>query len=270
MQSKLSYKQDDIKLINDFTEGMFNKNIKKAKVYIKTPQQAPQGAKIGRGKHGGLYYESEERQHFREEVLDIEQNIKSNMKFSDAEEMEVKNVINRYATIAKNEFRRVLGATNEKVSYRIKGQYSILEKMKRKNLKIGGLQDILGMRIEVNDIKDIYNTVKKLERVYGNRIITKEDYINSPKDKYYRAYHMNVEYAPGVYSEIQIRTPLMDKVANAGHVLFYKRTKEIDDITKTNIQQTLDVYSNIAVNNAKISDLKMLPHVKEMFEKFGL
>ncbi len=36
-----------------------NDDIKKAKVYVKNPSEAPQGVKLQEGKHGGKYYESE-------------------------------------------------------------------------------------------------------------------------------------------------------------------------------------------------------------------
>ena len=270
MQSKLSYKQDDIKLINDFTEGMFNKNIKKAKIYIKTPQQAPQGAKIGRGKYGGLYYETEERRHFTEEVSGIEQHIKETMRFSDAEENSAQELINKYIPIAKNEFKRILSLAVGSASYRVKNKYSLLEKMQRKNYKsFDEVKDILGMRIEVNNVDEVYNTVKKLERIYGNKIIKREDVISNPRG-IYRSYHLDIQYAPGIYGELQIRTPLMDKVANASHVLLYKNHINVDEVVKTNIEETLKVYSEISVNHANISDLKMLPKTKEMLRTFGL
>jgi len=268
MQTKLSYGRDDIKIINDFM-GKFFDDIQKAKVYVKNPQQAPQGTKVSRGKHGGLFYETGERQHFAQEVSTIEQNIKSTMKFSSEDANMAENLISKYKPIAKNEFKRVLSLTGANTSYRIKNKYSILEKMKRKNYKISDMQDIFGMRIEVNDVAGIYNTVQKLEKMYGNKIIIKEDYISSPKGVY-RAYHLNVQYEPGIYGEIQIRTPLMDKIGNASHILLYKNTKELNPTIKANIEDTLNIYSNIAVGKARMEDLRELPETKKILGDFGL
>jgi len=288
MQTTLSYSENDRHIINDFMERAFNKNIKKAKVYIKNPQDAPQGTKVSRGQHGGLYYESEEQRHFTSEVSNIEQNIKRTMKFSDAEEKEAQNAIDKHVSIAQNEFKRILNMISGNVSYRIKNKYSILEKLKRKNIKpvdtrisdlhypssnrqykISDIQDIFGVRIEVENVDDIYNTVKKLENMYGDRIVTKEDYVRAPKG-IYRAYHMNINYGNDIYGEIQIRTPLMDRIANASHVLFYKNYEGEDRDVNLNIKETLGIYSKIAVGKAKMDDLHMMPKTNEILARFGL
>lgn len=248
-----------------------SENIKKSRIYIHRQEDAPQGAKITRGKNGGLYYESEERQHFTEEVSSIEQNVKTTMKFSNEEEKATNILISNYTPVAKNEFKRILSLGVGKASYRVKNKYSMLEKMKRKGYKsFDDMKDIFGMRIEVNRLDDIYTTVKKLEQIYGARIIKKEDKVANPQDYYYRSYHLNVKYADGIYGEIQIRTPLMDRIANAGHVLLYKNPINIDQKLKENIEQTLTTYSEIAVNNAKLQDLKMIPKTKELLRRYGL
>ncbi len=285
METTFSYNVNDIDFINNFMTNMFNKNIKKAKVYVKNPQDVPQGTKVSRGDRGGLYYESEEQQHFTQEVSNIEQNIKNTMKFSDTEEKEAQNAIDKHSTIAKTEFQRILSVGGD-TSYRIKNKYSILEKLKRKNVKsidtrisdlhypssnqqykISSMQDIFGVRIEVNNVDDIYNTVKKLENMYGDKIITKEDYVKSPKG-IYRGYHLNIDYGNRIYGEIQIRTPLMDRIANASHILFYKTYNGEDkDI---NIKESLAIYSKIAVGEVKSEDLRMTPKTKEVLRGFGL
>lgn len=270
MQTTRPYSIDDINIINGFLEHTFNKSIKKSRIYIHRQEEAPQGAKISRGKNGGLYYESEERQRFTEEVSGIEQKVKATMKFSDDEERSADILISNYTLVAKNEFKRILSLGAGKVSYRVKNKYSILEKMRRKGYKsFDELGDIFGIRIEVNRVDDIYATVKKLEQIYGARIIEKEDAIANPKGVY-RSYHLNIKYANGIYGEIQIRTPLMDRIANASHVLLYKNHIDIDQKVKENIEQTLKTYSEIAINNARTTDLKMIPKTKELLRGFGL
>jgi hypothetical protein len=58
MQTKTSYKQNDINIINTFMCKFFD-NIQKAKVYVKNPSDAPQGVKVEQGPEGGHYYESD-------------------------------------------------------------------------------------------------------------------------------------------------------------------------------------------------------------------
>lgn len=243
-------------------------NIQKAKVYVKNPQEVPQGAKLQHGQRGGQYYESTERQHFRTEVSSIAEKIKQQMHFSPQEIQEASNIISKAGQIVTNEFKRIVSATNGNVSYRVKNRWSILEKVRRKGYKISDMQDILGMRIEVNNVDEIYNTVKKLENIYGDNIIVKEDYISQPKGVY-RAYHMNVKFGD-VVGEIQIRTPLMDKIANASHILLYKNTNDMNEETKSKINENLLEYSKVSVNEMKQEDLKIEPKVKEILRGFGL
>ena len=268
MQTKFPYHINDIDFINNFYNNI-SKGIKKARVYVKNPSEVPQGAKLERGKHGGMFYETSTQHHFIEEVSNIERNIKSQMKFSDSDEKSAENAISKHASIAKDEFIRISNLFGSGVSYRLKNKYAILEKLKRKNYSISDMKDILGMRIEVNNVDDIYTAVKKLEDVYGSMIIIKEDKVKNPLGLY-RAYHLNIKYSNDIYSEIQVRTLLMDKIANASHVLLYKNTSQIDENIKRNINETLETYSNIAVNKATQNDLKMLPETKKILSRFGL
>ncbi len=279
---------EKVKELESHGHKVLDIDILKAKVYVKNPSEVPQGTKVNRGERGGLYYESEEQRRFTSEVSNIEENIKRTMKFSDVEENEAQNAIDRHTSIAQSEFKKILNTIGGNVSYRIKNKYSILEKLKRKNVKpidtrisdlhyptlnrqykISNMQDIFGIRIEVDGVEDIYNTVKKLEGMYGDRIATKEDYVKSPKG-IYRAYHLNIDYGNDIYGEIQIRTPLMDRIANASHVLFYKNYEGEDQNVNLNIKETLATYSKIAIGEAKTEDLRMLSKTKEILRGFGL
>lgn len=243
--------------------------IQKAKVYVKNPGDVPQGAKLQRGGRGGMFYESEEQERFTQEVSGFRQKVMSEMKFSDAEKSEAEDFVNKHLSIARNEFIRVSQSIHGNISYRVKDKYSVMEKARRKNYKISDERDVLGMRIGVNNVQDIYDSVERLEQIYGDRIIEKEDYIQSPKGLY-RAYHMNIKYADGIYGEIQIRTLLMDRIANASHFLLYKNTKDDDEVTRRNIEETLAKYSCIAVGECAVEELNMTSKVGEMLEVFGL
>lgn len=62
MQTKLSYKENDIQVINNFMSKFFDgvQKIKKTRVYVEDVNNAPKGVSLQRGKHGGIYYESRE------------------------------------------------------------------------------------------------------------------------------------------------------------------------------------------------------------------
>lgn len=261
---------DNLKEIIAFYNNQF-KNIHKAKVYIKNPYEVPQGTKLQYGERGGYYYETQEQQHFQEEVSNIETTIRTNMKFSPEMEKEANDIIVKYNQIGPAELQKVSQIVNGNTSYRIKNKWSILEKQKRKGGKLTDIHDVLGMRIEVNNKEEIFNTVKKLKNLYGNRIVEEDNKIIIPKDKVYRSFHLKVLVGENMYGEIQIRTPLMNKVSNASHILLYKNFKNIDNKAKDEIVKTLELYSNLSVGGCCTEYLQQIdPKIKQLLKEFGL
>ncbi|MBR4265421.1 MAG: RelA/SpoT domain-containing protein [Bacteroidales bacterium] len=112
-------------------------------------------------------------------------------------------------------------------SQRIKRRQSIIEKLRNNStnsMKLGGLQDIGGLRYgfaDINQLDTAFNLLKdfvpqkfKLEKIY--------DYVSSPKDSGYRSIHFVYKYDDktdavhdGLRIELQIRTTLQHSWAMA-------------------------------------------------------
>lgn len=123
----------------------------------------------------------------------------------------------------------------ESIQSRIKRPYSIAEKLTRKGHPVTvesvfrNLNDVAGVRVICPFIDDIYAVEKMLIGQDDVRLISRKDYIRSPKEGGYRSLHLVVEI-PVFFSmrkenirvEIQIRTVAMDFWASLEHQIRYK------------------------------------------------
>lgn len=116
---------------------------------------------------------------------------------------------------------------NFKTSYRVKGMYSLYNKLKRKEWNIDLVYDLMAMRVVVENVDDCYRTlgiVHELWRPLPQRI---KDYIAFPKPNGYQSIHTTIATRNGVILEIQIRTKKMHQEAEFGvasHVLYKEPT----------------------------------------------
>lgn len=146
-----------------------------------------------------------------------------------------KRQLETYITAINNEFE-VIEDYNpiNHITTRIKSIESIVGKLKRKNSTISlenaeKLTDIVGARIIVDFIENIYEIINKIKANKNIEIVEERDYITKPKVSGYRAYHLIVLIPvsidginKNIYCEIQIRTIAMDFWATNEHKLNYK------------------------------------------------
>lgn len=124
---------------------------------------------------------------------------------------------------------------------RIKSEESMIDKLKRKNMKPtldnarSKIFDAVGVRIVCNFVDDVYEIRDIIKSLSSLQIIQEKDYIAAPKPNGYRSYHLIVKTRvniPGrtldVPAEIQIRTIAQDSWAALEHQLKYKQ--EIDNM----------------------------------------
>ncbi|PCI19994.1 hypothetical protein COB64_02790 [Candidatus Wolfebacteria bacterium] len=105
---------------------------------------------------------------------------------------------------------------NVTIDARIKHKYSLWQKLKRKNMDIEKIDDIIALRVIVPTIEDSYRVlgiVHKLWRPLPGRI---KDYIAFPKPNGYQSLHTNVLTSDGGIAEIQMRTNQMHQEAEYG------------------------------------------------------
>jgi GTP pyrophosphokinase len=144
-----------------------------------------------------------------------------------------KEVLERERKVLQKRLADV-GLLDFHTSTRVKGKYSLYNKLKRKEWDIDIIYDLMAMRIVVNSMEDCYRTlgiVHELWRPMPKRV---KDYIAFPKPNGYQSLHTTVATRSGIILEIQIRTKKMHRDAEFGIAshIFYKEPKISDRPTE--------------------------------------
>ena len=108
------------------------------------------------------------------------------------------------------------GLTDFSSDYRVKGLWSLEQKLKRKGGDVENVHDIAALRVVVPTIEDCYRVlglVHNLWQPLPNKI---KDYIAFPKPNGYKSLHTTVFAGDGGIVELQIRTPQMHEEAQYG------------------------------------------------------
>jgi GTP diphosphokinase / guanosine-3',5'-bis(diphosphate) 3'-diphosphatase len=113
-----------------------------------------------------------------------------------------------------------------KIYGRAKHFYSIINKMKKKNLSFSELHDLLAVRIIVDNVEECYKVLGVIHESFRPIPGTMTDYIANPKPNMYQSLHTDVIWR-GKPLEIQIRTWNMHYIAEYG-IASHWRYKETD------------------------------------------
>ena len=116
------------------------------------------------------------------------------------------------------------------VTGRPKHIYSIINKMKRKELDFDQLYDVRAVRILVDDVKDCYAALGVVQSLWLPIPGEFDDYIARPKSNNYRSLHTAVIGPRGLAVEVQIRTHEMHQSSELGVAAHwrYKEGKKSD------------------------------------------
>ena len=112
---------------------------------------------------------------------------------------------------------------------RIKGEESMREKCRRKNLPetaesaLTEIRDGIGIRIVCAFLSDVFYFVEELKALPGGEVIEEKDYITNAKKNGYRSYHMIMRFHGKYFVEFQVRTISMDVWAALEHQIKYKK-----------------------------------------------
>ncbi len=136
----------------------------------------------------------------------------------------------------------------ETIKSRVKDYDSIIRKLIRKNLPKTlesieeNINDIAGVRVICSFEDDIYRLANCLLQQDDITLISKKDYIRSPKPSGYRSLHLIVSVPiflenekKNVKVEVQLRTIAMDFWASLEHKLKYKKSippEKLEMLTK--------------------------------------
>ncbi len=105
---------------------------------------------------------------------------------------------------------------NTHVDYRQKHLYSLWKKLKKYDMDIGKVYDILALRVMVDTVTDCYHVLGIIHGIWTPLPNRFKDYIATPKINGYRSLHTSIFTGTGGIVEVQIRTYEMHQEAEYG------------------------------------------------------
>ncbi|MDE1919614.1 MAG: bifunctional (p)ppGpp synthetase/guanosine-3',5'-bis(diphosphate) 3'-pyrophosphohydrolase, partial [Patescibacteria group bacterium] len=118
---------------------------------------------------------------------------------------------------------------------RMKGLWSLHQKLKRKHDDISLIHDIAALRVVVPTIEDCYATLGAVHALYKPLPGEFKDYIAFPKPNGYQSLHTTVVTPDAGIVEIQIRTEEMHRRAQFGiasHMTYKQLGKDVEKLEK--------------------------------------
>lgn len=184
-------------------------------------------------------------------------------------EIYIDNISNEYKIL--NDYNPI-----NHIKTRIKTTESIVGKLKRKKMSINmenamKLNDIVGARIIVDFIENIYEVLGKIKENKNLIIVEEKDYIKNPKQSGYRGYHIIVSLpvsfsgiTKNINCEIQIRTTAMDFWATNEHKLNYKSKSHTKKYQNKWIDASQKVWDlDLFMNELYIEEKKLNNNLKD-------
>ncbi len=130
-----------------------------------------------------------------------------------------KDTEEKYLQEVKEELLKKLkkdGIKNYHVDFRQKHLYSLWRKLKKHEMDIGKVYDILALRVMVDTVADCYHILGLIHGTWTPLPNRFKDYIATPKINGYRSLHTTIFTGTGGIVEIQIRTYEMHYQAEYG------------------------------------------------------
>jgi GTP diphosphokinase / guanosine-3',5'-bis(diphosphate) 3'-diphosphatase len=109
-----------------------------------------------------------------------------------------------------------------RIEGRIKRLYSIWQKLKRQNVAIEQVYDLLAVRIITDDVKNCYAALGVIHNTWRPVPGRIKDFIAIPRPNLYQSLHTSVIGPHGQPFEVQIRTEEMHRVAEEGIAAHWK------------------------------------------------
>ena len=131
-------------------------------------------------------------------------------------------------SLASQEIAAKLEAANiaSRVVGREKNPFSIWRKLQRKSIGFSQLSDIYAFRVIVDTEEDCYRALGIIHRAWSSVPERFKDFISTPKRNNYRSIHTTVIGPRGMRIEMQIRTEVMDRIAEQGVAAHWRYKNE--------------------------------------------
>ncbi|HVR28009.1 MAG TPA: bifunctional (p)ppGpp synthetase/guanosine-3',5'-bis(diphosphate) 3'-pyrophosphohydrolase [Thermoanaerobaculia bacterium] len=148
------------------------------------------------------------------------------------------------------------------ISSRVKGYYSIYQKLRRRGIDLAQLYDYLAFRIVTPTPRDTYAALGVIHQTWRPIPGRFKDYIAVPKPNLYQSLHTTVVQEEGQPFEVQIRSREMDLIAEEGIAAHwrYKEGKITTDASDSNIRwlrQLLEWQREVQEPRAFLENLKL-------------
>jgi GTP pyrophosphokinase len=108
------------------------------------------------------------------------------------------------------------GMRNFHTSYRVKGTYSLFQKLTRREWDISQVYDYLALRVIVESVEQCYQVLGIVHDIWRPMPKRMKDYIAFPKPNGYQSLHTTVITPNRTILEVQIRTETMNREAEFG------------------------------------------------------
>ena len=108
------------------------------------------------------------------------------------------------------------------IFYRIKGIYSIYDKMRRQRVDLDKVYDLIAFRILTDNLKNCYGILGIIHQLWRPIPGRFKDFISLPKPNLYQSLHTTVVSEKGLTFEVQIRTQDMHRIAEEGIAAHWK------------------------------------------------
>ncbi len=156
------------------------------------------------------------------------------------------------------------------ISGRVKGYYSVYNKILQQNRNIEDIYDLIAIRVIVEDVKSCYAVLGIIHSIWKPIPGRFKDYIANPKFNMYQSLHTTVIGTRGNPIEIQIRTFEMHKFAEYGIAAHYKYKEGIIQPTEFDkriawIRQLLDWQKELKDPHDYLESLKLDLFQEEIF-----
>lgn len=168
---------------------------------------APLANRLGMGKLKGELEDAAFPFAYPKEFAQIQEIVKEKSDIYQKNLTEVRKELMR--ELSKNKIKVV------EVNYRMKHKFSLWKKLKKRDMDIEKIYDIVALRVVVDTIEDCYRVLGLVHSIWKPLPGRIKDYIAIPKPNGYRSIHTTVITSYGI-AEIQIRTKEMHAEAAYG------------------------------------------------------